>query len=198
MSVQAQTRYTLEEYFELEQQASIKHEFINGKIRPMTYTSRPHGKIVHNIDRLLGNHFFDSDMNVYPGDRMLYVPDCNKVYYPDLMVIPENAEPFDYKGKMQAELYPTALIEILSDSTEEDDRDEKWHCYRKIAGLQQYVLVAQKRMEVEIYTHQTGNRWQYAAFEQEEDQVDIAGCKMKLKHIYHKVTFPASEKNASS
>lgn len=200
MAVQIQTRYTLEEYFELEYNSPTRHEYVNGKIIPMAYTSRPHGKIVHNLDRLLGNYFLNSELDVYTGDRMLFVPDCNKSYYPDLLIIPQNAEVHNYKGKMEAELHPIVLIEILSDSTEDNDRQLKWNCYRKIESLQQYVMVSQKIKEVEIYKRQPEpNTWQYSAYEEEEDTLEIAGCAIQLKDIYHKVVLPepqaASDEN---
>ncbi len=191
MAVQIQTRYSLEEYFELEYNSTTRHEYINGKIIPMAYTSRPHGTIVHNIDRLLGNCLLDSPVKIYGGDRMVYVPDCNKVYYPDLIILLEYAESYAYKGKMEAELQAIVLIEVLSDSTEDNDRDEKWHCYRKIESLQQYVLISQKRKEIELFNRQPApNNWQYSAYEEEEETLEIAGCTIKLKDIYHKVALP--------
>lgn len=196
MAVQIQSRYTLDEYFELEYNSPTRHEYINGKIVPMAYSSRPHGKIVHNFDRILGNYLLNSDLDIYTGDRLVFVPDCNQGYYPDLVIIKQDAEVYNYKGKMEAELHPIVLIEILSDSTEDKDRQAKWNCYRKIESLQQYILVSQKIKEVEIYTRQPEpNHWQYTAYETDEALLEIAGCTLALKDIYHKVQLPEPEAN---
>lgn len=127
---------------------------------------------------------------------MVYVPDCDKVYYPDLLIIHQDAKSYVYKGKMEAELHPIAVIEVLSDSTEDKDRQAKWNCYRKIESLQQYVMISQKIKEVEIYTRQPEpNHWQYTAYETDDAMLEIAGCTLQLKDIYHKVTLPEPEAN---
>ncbi len=43
------------------------------------------------------------------------------------------------------------MIEVLSESTEAVDRREKLISYRQIETLQEYVLVAQDRMEVTVF-----------------------------------------------
>ncbi len=78
--------YTLEEYFELEYKSSEKHEYIDGKITEKSYIFKNKGRIASNLRMIFYNYLENSDLEVYAGDRMLYVPDCNKVYYPDLIV----------------------------------------------------------------------------------------------------------------
>jgi len=197
MTATVAKKYTLEEYFELEYQSSEKHEYLNGKIKTMTYTAKPHGKIVSNLLRLLGNCLEDSDLEVYAGDRMLYVPDCNKVYYPDLMVLPVEVETYQYRGKMEADLHPVALVEILSDSTEENDYEHKWHCYQKIATLREYLLVSQKYPFVQLFQRQSDtDDWIYHSFDEADGVIHFAGCAMTLKNIYKRVKFPPE--NAAS
>lgn len=196
MAVQIQSRYTLDEYFELEYNSPTRHEYINGKIVPMAYSAKPHGKIISNLHGTLFAMLKDSDLELYMGDRLIYVPDCEKVYYPDLVIIRQGVEVYNYRGKMVADLYPSVLVEVLSDSTEDKDRQAKWNCYRKIESLQQYILVSQKIKEVEIYTRQPEpNHWQYTAYETDEALLEIAGCTLALKDIYHKVQLPEPEAN---
>lgn len=99
MAVQIQTRYSLEEYFELEYNSTTRHEYINGKIIPMAHSAKPHGKIISNLHGTLYVLLKHSDLDLYMGDRMIYVPDCNKIYYPDLVIIKQNAEIYNYRGK---------------------------------------------------------------------------------------------------
>ena len=42
-------------------------------------------------------------------------------------------------------------MEVLSPSTEADDRGDKFAGYRSISSLQEYVLIAQDRLSVEQY-----------------------------------------------
>lgn len=184
-------KYTLEEYFELEYQSSEKHEYLNGKIKTMAYTAKPHGKIVHNLDKLLGICLDESELEVYAGDRMLYIPDCNKVYYPDLIVLPVEVATYTYRGKMEADLYPVALVEILSDSTEENDYEHKWHCYQKIASLREYMLVSQKYPFIQLFHRQSDTEdWVYHSFDTNTETIHFVGCAMTVNDIYKRVQFP--------
>lgn len=184
-------KYTLEEYFELEYESSDKHEYLDGKIKTITYTNKSQGRIAANLSIMLGDFLENTGLEIYNRNRILYVTDCNKVYYPDLMVLPQDVETFAYRGKMEADLYPIALIEILSDSTEDYDYQEKWHCYQKISTLQEYMLVSQKFPFVEVFRRQSGGEdWLYSAADKEESIVTFAGCSMTLKNIYKRVKFP--------
>ena len=49
---------------------------------------------------------------------------------------------------------PTIIAEVLSPGTEAYDRGEKFDAYKTISTLQQYVLVAQDRPRVEVFTRQ--------------------------------------------
>lgn len=188
MPTQAQPIYTLEEYFERELKAERRHEFIDGKIVPVTYTSKDHGRLVHNLDRMIGTCLTGTDREAYAGDRMLYVPACNKVFYPDLIILPVETETWNYQGKMEADLYPTVLIEVLSDSTKENDRTEKWRCYKMIDSLRQYVLIAQKYPYVETYFRRENDReWLYTFFDDLAQEVTIGGCPVPLSTLYERV-----------
>lgn len=38
---------------------------------------------------------------------------------------------------------PKLIVEVLSDSTERNDRSDKFYGYRRLASLEEYVLIAQ-------------------------------------------------------
>ncbi|MGZ4957807.1 MAG: Uma2 family endonuclease [Methylomonas sp.] len=48
-------------------------------------------------------------------------------------------------------IQPKLIIETQSDETERYDRSEKFHHYRKLANLEEYVLIAQDTQRVERY-----------------------------------------------
>ena len=75
--------YTLEEYFDFEYKAEGKHEYLDGRIRALAYTSPAHGEIQTNLMDALAACLKAKACKRYAADRMIYVPDCNKVFYPD-------------------------------------------------------------------------------------------------------------------
>lgn len=192
MVATAQKRMTIEAYLDFEYDAEIRHEYVNGKLIPMPYTTKSHGRIAQNLSRHIGNCLDGSTFEVYQESRMLHVPNCQSFYYPDLVIVPIEAETFIHKQKMEADLHPVALVEIASESTEENDKDAKWRCYQQIESLQQYVLVSQTEMFVEVYTRQEkkSTLWTYASYSKPEEEVLITQCKIKLSDIYNRVQFP--------
>lgn len=177
-------RYTLEEYFELEYVAELRHEYWDGEIRAMSYTSPEHGEIQTNLSDALAACLNAKGCKRYSADRMVYVPECNKVFYPDLVVVCGEQVFHQHKKKMKATLNPTVIIEILSDSTEQQDRIDKWMCYRSIPSLQQYLMVQQDVRSIHSYCRRTEREWDYSYAEKEEDEVDVLGCVLKLEAVY--------------
>jgi len=190
MTAEIQTRkYTLEEYLKLEYNSERRHYFYKGKIAPMTYTSDTHGLIVSNIIGEFHAYTKKSDFRIYPSDRMLYVPDCDLNYYPDAMILKGEPQFHEHSKKMHATLNPYAIIEVLSDSTENKDKVDKWKCYRLIPSLREYILVSQKEKYVEKFTRLDEVKWENVYVRGEDATITIAGFELKLEDIYYLVNF---------
>ncbi|MDS4029352.1 MAG: Uma2 family endonuclease [Candidatus Contendobacter sp.] len=58
---------------------------------------------------------------------------------------------------------PKFIVEVLSDSIERNDRSDKFYAYRRLASLEEYVLVAQEVWRVEVYRRETG--WDLEVYE---------------------------------
>ena len=181
--------WTLEQYFDHEYKVEGRHEFLNGEIRAMAYTSVVHGELITNILKQLFKCSGFDKCKIFTSDRMLYAKDCNKIFYPDLQIICEEHQTFDYKGKMQATLNPSVLIEITSPSTESEDRIDKWACYKSIKSLNQYLIVSHRKKSVEIFNRlDEGNKWLNTEITKDEDYVEVGDCKILLKDIYNDIT----------
>lgn len=179
--------WTLEQYFDREYNAERKHEFLNGEIRAMAYTSVTHGDLFTNIFLQLGACANAKGCRLYNSDRMLFVKACNRVFYPDLLLVCGEHETYQYKGRMEATLNPSVLIEITSLSTESEDRVGKWACYRNIESLQQYIIVSHRKKSVEILKRLENNQWLYTEAKDDEDMITIGDCNIALKDIYRNV-----------
>jgi Uma2 family endonuclease len=60
--------------------------------------------------------------------------------------------------------HPKLIIEILSESTEAFDRGQKFHHYRELGSLQEYVLVNQTRADIEIFRRTRDRAWNFEAY----------------------------------
>ena len=76
--------------------------------------------------------------------------DAQTFYYPDVMVACDRKPESTYYREE-----PILIIEILSPTTERTDRNEKLIVYKNMPTLQEYVIVWQEKMHVEIHRRQT-------------------------------------------
>jgi len=197
-AVLKQTRYTAEEYLTLERSASIRSEFHDGQIFAMTGASRAHNLMTVNIGRELSLQLKNRPCEAYISDMRVKAANARSYHYPDIAVVcgkPEFEDAF-----VDTLLNPTLLVEILSPSTEAYDRGGKFAHYRKIASLQEYLLVMQDQPSIERYLRQD-DVWILS----EAVGLDAAlllqsiDCVLNLNEVYDKVVFDAlAEPTASS
>jgi Uma2 family endonuclease len=80
------------------------------------------------------------------------------------------------------------LFEVLSDSTEDYDRDTKFKNYRSLPSLRDYVLVSQGEVLVEHFVRQPDGSWllrEHRAGARIE--LSSAGCGVDVDELYLKV-----------
>jgi len=102
-------------------------------------------------------------------------------------------EYLEIEGK--AEFIPTALVEVLSTSTEDVDRDTKIEEYRSVPSLREYLLIAQDRCHVEHYVRQTINQWLLTEFNDLQNTLHppSINCHLALSDVYDKLKWPEAE-----
>jgi Uma2 family endonuclease len=72
------------------------------------------------------------------------------------------------------------LAEVLSDSTEEYDRGDKFEAYRTLASLQEYLLIDQDRPHVEQYVKQSEHQWLFTEYSGLAARVQLASIPVEL------------------
>lgn len=182
-------KYTIDEYFEVLQESESRIEFIKGDLRVLDdYASETHELVVINLATILNICLDDKeDCRVYGSHRLIHIPECQKFYFPDLIVICGEPERYKRSNNIVANLNPTIIVEVLSESTEKNDRDEKWHCYQKIKSLKQYLLVSQDRIRIESFQRINDlNEWIYTDVADTEKKILVGECEVQLKDIYKK------------
>ena len=180
-------KYTLGEYFEFESKAEKKHEFFNGEIVKCAYTSENHGRIVSNLVKLLGSCLELTDCDVFTSDRMVFTANCNRIFYPDVTIVCDKREYYQYSKNMKATINPSILVEVVSDSTVGIDRGDKLRCYRTLQSLKQYIIIEQDYKNVEIYERDENGRWSSKIMEEENDVLKIGVCEISMDDLYLKV-----------
>jgi Uma2 family endonuclease len=149
-------RISFEEFLALEPMNACKHEWLNGIVYMMACGTFEHGRLVDDVLVTLRQALTEQPCRPYAGNFLVRTP-SGLGAYPDVMVFCQKIEgrPTDPK---RAATNPTVIIEVLSESTEEYDRGEKFENYKSIPSLEDYVIVRQSEPGIEVYSRSTG--WQ--------------------------------------
>jgi Uma2 family endonuclease len=176
---------TIEEYFHLEEQSTVRHEYLDGEIRAMSGVTRQHSRITMNVGARLWAAARGGPCRVHQSDVMLQIGQV--VYYPDVMAAC-GSEPSDPRVALE----PSLIVEVLSPTTERTDRGEKAMAYRGLPSLTTYVIVEQDRRWVERQWRTPNGPWQREIFT-DAGTVAIASpsLTLTLDEIYEGVTMPS-------
>lgn len=187
---------TPEEYLALERVSETKNEFYQGEIVPMPGASRKHNVIAGNIFAILHFLFRKLSHEVYQNDMRVRGTEGGLYTYPDVVVADE---PIFEDAEVDTLLNPVIIFEVLSKSTEQKDRGDKFEQYRNINSLTDYVLVSQDRCRVEQFTRQPDGSWLYRAHASMSDTVRIESidCELGLEDVYEKIKFEEDSANGS-
>ena len=83
-------RMTEKEYFALEKQTDIRHEFIDGYVYAMVGGSILHGTLISTLVRKIGNHLEGKPCQVFSEGTKVKVPNPrhgdSRYFYPDVVV----------------------------------------------------------------------------------------------------------------
>jgi Uma2 family endonuclease len=184
---------TPQEYLARERRAETKSEYLRGEMFAMSGASREHNLIAANVSAELRQQLRQRPCEVYPADMRVKVSPTGLYTYPDVTVV--CGEPQFEDAEVDTLLNPTVLVEVLSPSTADYDRGGKWTHYRRLASLQEYVLVSQDRPLVEHYVRQDSDQWLLTEQRGLEDMLVLSSisCQIPLAEIYLKVRFGPME-----
>ncbi|MCP4137336.1 MAG: Uma2 family endonuclease [bacterium] len=173
---------TEEEYLDVERKALEKSEYYRGECFAMAGASRRHNVLTRNTIRLLGNHLANKPCEPYVADMRLKIETHKHYVYPDIMVV------CDEKAYINEDMVndAAAIVEVLSPSTEQYDRGQKFLHYQSLPSLKEYVLISQETMQVEIYQRRDDGKWIYQVLAEPDEQLILPSIDFScsLKELY--------------
>ena len=169
---------TLEEFLEFERTSPLRHEFTNGAIFSMNGSSLNHQRLVRNLTLAIHNHLKRGPCEVFSlGLRVVIKRDVHEiVYYPDVMV--------DCRPDTRATHYlrePKLIAEVLSPSTQLTDTRQKLLNYPLIDALEEYVLVAQDKRQVIVYS--CAENWRPRVYDTLDAAIELRSIELTLPMI---------------
>lgn len=181
------------QYLAMEEQAETRSEYHQGRVVAMAGASIPHNRIVSNLSFALANAIGDNPCEVFSQDLRVWLKRDNRYVYPDIIVVCGELELVEGRDDMITN--PKVIIEVLSESTEQIDRSEKFRAYWTLDSFQEYVLVDQYKMRVEYFKRVDETVWELRVLTKPEQILVLPslGVEIPLSQIYRRVTFIAPE-----
>jgi Uma2 family endonuclease len=192
MSTKPEHWYTVQEYLAIDRASDTKSEYLAGIIYAMGGASPPHVQITGNVAGELRQRLREQPCIVYSTDLRVRASAEGLYAYPDVVVV--CGEPIFIDAELDTLANPLLIVEVLSPSTKNYDRGEKFESYRSNESLHEYVLVAQDRAHVEHYARQSDGKWVLAETNAIQDVLTLSsvGCELPMSEIYFKVQFKPS------
>jgi Uma2 family endonuclease len=177
------SKLTEEQYLAIERDAEFKSEFLDGVMYAMSGGSPRHSSLAGGILAELRATLRGSQCKPFNSDLRVRVPP--RMYaYPDVSVVCGKLQLADEQKDIL--LNPSVIFEVLSPSTEQGDRGEKFQLYRTIPSLREYILVDQNIVRVEQYIYQDASTWTLRDHQglDAELKLDSIGVSLPLRLIY--------------
>jgi Uma2 family endonuclease len=173
-------RISVEDYLQGELVSEIKHEYIDGYVYAMAGASTNHGRIASNVSGELRQHLKNLPCDVLIADFKVNV-NRRKFFYPDVVVICDHDNGDDYYTEK-----PLLIVEVLSSSTQRKDRTLKRLAYQSLPSLQEYVLIEQDFVDVEV-SRRSANWDSHHYFLGDEIYFESVDLTLPVTEIYRRV-----------
>jgi len=187
MKEHSQRRYTAGEYFAIEESSEIKHEYYDGTIFATAGASVNHNRIVRNLLAAFHTALRGSECEAFGSDLRVFTP-AGLYTYPDVMVVCGPLELVE--APLHTIANPCLIVEVLSESTAEYDKGEKFTLYQSIPALRDYILISQGRPLAEHFEKTNQGTWSSRPYSALTDRVVPASIPtiLSLEQIYEHTT----------
>jgi len=184
MSNVAEQPMSLDEFLAWERDQPEKHEYAGGVITMMTGASLAHATITMNVAFALRQALRGTGCRPFANDAKVIASDS--VRYPDIVV---TCQPVDGTDDIVPE--PIVVIEVISPSTEREDRGRKKFDYFATPSIRQYAIIEQDERLIDLYTR-TGDQWTDEIVEGDTVlKLSSIGVEISLDTIYEDTALDA-------
>ena len=176
---------TIDEYLQFDLETLVRYEYISGQVYPLLGDSYNFKIIAENLFARLRTQLYGTDCQVFSTNMKLRVEPANAFYYPEASVVSDSQDRETY-----FKTRPCLILEVLSPTTERIDRNEKLFNYRLLPSLQEYILVHQSEMKVEVYRKVYQNNWLTQILTQDSVlKLQSVKVEITMAEIYEDVDF---------
>lgn len=178
MGATASPKMSPVEYLAWERTQPCKHQYLDGEVFAMAGGSLRHNRLCARVVARLDA----PPCAALTSDQKVFVPATGNYVYPDATVICGAVQVHPVSSDVLEN--PRVVVEVLSKSTEEHDRGDKWQGYRSITSLTDYVLVSQRLPRLELFSRQADGSWNYRVAGPGEKLTLTTGTELIVDDLY--------------
>ena len=143
----------------MENAATEKHEFYKGEIFAMSGSKSKHFIVTANLFVALSLKLKGKSCQPYNSDTRIHIPENSLFTYPDISIICGPLESLNNDDLNF--LNPTAIIEVLSPTTQSYEGNEKFELYKAIPTFKEYVLVDPDKIHIDVFYLNPKGIWEH-------------------------------------
>ena len=182
-------RFTMsvEEYLELDRNGpDVRYEYVDGYAYMLASGTLNHATISANVYSTLRSLLRGSSCRAYTSDAKV-IASKNRYFYPDVTVTCDKHD----QGEIDAIASPRVIFEVLSPTTEDYDRGDKFLYYRECPTIQEYVLISARRPMVEIFRRESSKLWMLSVYKRDDDvKLSSLNVHFPIDALYEDVLLP--------
>jgi len=178
-----------EEYLASERVAESKHEYFKGSVVALAGASLAHNRITANIIREVGIMLKGTPCEIFGSDMRVSVSSEQSFTYPDATIVCGNPELLD--DTFDTVKNPAVIFEVVSPSTESNDRGRKFFFYMQIPSFSEYFLVSSTSLYIQAGRKQEDGSWKFEELMDLNSDLYINSIRksLPLHQVYANVTF---------
>lgn len=154
---QPTTGFDFHTYMAWEEAQEERHEYVAGEVFAMSGGSDAHYTIAGNVFGSLRAALRGSACRTFISGMKVYIAAADAGLYPDVFVTCDARDRGD--DARQAKSHPRLVVEVLSPSTAAWDRGRKFELYQQIPELQEYLLIEQDRLHIDLFRKNAEGLW---------------------------------------
>lgn len=173
--------HTYEQYLALEEESSVRHEYLDGEIYAMAGGSPDHAALAANLIGLLRPQL-PPGCRTFTSDLRIRIPASGLSTYPDVAVVCGRTQ--RAADDALAVVNPVLLVEVTSDSTEDYDRGEKLRHYQQLPSVREVLIVSHREPYLTLHRREETDWVTIEARQPQEIALAAVAARLSVDDVY--------------
>ena len=156
MTTATRAKVSYADYAKGEETSDERHEYLDGEVFAMSGGTLEHSALIGAIYLIIGNQLAAGPCRAFESNARVRTSQAHGTYA-DVTIVCGKVER-DAEDPSSI-VNPTAVVEVLSPTTEKYDRSKKFERYRNLPSFKEYVLVSYEEPRLESHVRNDDGTW---------------------------------------